>query len=394
MKARSVRDAEVAGKRVLVRVDFNVPLTGDGTISDDTRIRAALPTIELLLQRNARVILCSHLGRPKGKPSDEFRLAPVSRRLAELLKRPVSQADDVVGPDAIAKSNQLGNGEVLLLENVRFEPGEEKNDPELAKKLAALAEIYVNDAFGAAHRAHASTAGVAALLPAFSGLLMQEEIDALSNLTETPERPFVTILGGAKVSDKLGVIENLLPKVDRLLVGGGMANTFLLAQGIEVGKSLAEHDFVEKAAELLEKANANGTELLLPTDVVVSESIDGQGRTVGVESVGNDDSIFDIGPETAKRYATALSDAKTIFWNGPMGVFEKPQFADGTKAIAQAVADSDAFSVVGGGDSVAAIEQIGVADYISHISTGGGASLEFVEGRELPGIAALERSHG
>lgn len=389
MRTRSVRDADVAGKRVFVRVDFNVPLDG-ASITDDTRIRAALPTINLLLERGARVILCSHLGRPKGRVDERYRLAPVATRLSELLGRPVKNVNDVAGPDAQAAANALRDGEVLLLENARFEPGEEKNDPELARAMASLAEVFVNDAFGAAHRAHASTAGIADYLPSYAGLLMDAEVAALGRLISSPERPFVTILGGAKVSDKLAVIENLIPRVSTLVIGGGMANTFLLAQGHAIGTSLAEHDFAQKATELLALAATHGVDVLLPTDVVVAPTIDGEPTVVEVDGVAEDRAIFDIGPETAKRFSARIAGAKTVFWNGPMGVFEQPAFAAGTKSIAQAVAAADAFTVVGGGDSVAAVEQMGVADRISHISTGGGASLEFVEGRELPGLAPLK----
>jgi phosphoglycerate kinase len=389
MKLRTVRDADVAGKRVLVRVDFNVPLDGT-TITDDTRIRAAQPTIEYLLDHQARVILCSHLGRPKGKPNDAFRLAPVAQRLGELLGTPIETATDVVGPSASSAAARLQDGDILLIENVRFEPGEEKNDAELAKCLASMAEIYVNDAFGAAHRAHASTAGTAEYLPAYAGLLMEAEVRALQHLLDQPDRPFITILGGAKVSDKIGVIENLIPKVDSLLIGGGMANTFLLAQGHAVGKSLAEQDFADKARALLKLASQRDVEIILPTDVVVAVGMDGAPSTADADSVAEDQAIFDIGPKTAEAFAAKIASASTIFWNGPMGVFEKPAFANGTRAVAVAVASSGAFSVVGGGDSVAAIEQMGLADKVSHISTGGGASLEFVEGRELPGLAALQ----
>jgi phosphoglycerate kinase len=389
MKTRSVRDASVAGKRVFVRVDFNVPLDGQ-TITDDTRIRAALPTIEHLVDQGAKVILCSHLGRPKGKPNDAFRLNPVSNRLAELLGKPVKTVSDVVGPEAKEAAARLADGEILLLENVRFEPGEEKNDPNLARELASLADIYVNDAFGAAHRAHASTAGIARFLPAYAGFLMDAEVSALQRLLDAPERPFITILGGAKVSDKLAVIENLIPKVDALLIGGGMANTFLLAQGRRIGSSLAERDFEGKARELLKQAADSGTEILLPIDVAVAADLDGKPEIVSVDNVRDDRAIFDIGPESVATFTARIGAAKTIFWNGPMGVFEKPAFANGTRAIALAVANSDAFTVVGGGDSVAAVEQTGVADQISHISTGGGASLEFVEGRELPGLTPLQ----
>lgn len=394
MPYRSVRDADVSGKRVLVRVDFNVPMQ-NGEITDDTRIRAALPTIEDLLQRGASVILVSHLGRPKGKRTPEFSLAPVAERLSQLLDRPVKTVDDVAGAEAKTAAGRLSPGEVLLLENVRFEAGEEKNDPELAKNLAALADLYVNDAFGAAHRAHASTVGVAELLPSYAGYLMQGELDALQRLVANPERPYIAILGGAKVSDKLAVIDNLSAKVDAILVGGGMANTFVLAQGRGIGKSLAEPDFVEQARSILADAKKRQVDILLPVDVVVAAAIDAdKGQTISVEDVGDDLAIFDIGPETAKQYAERIAAARTIFWNGPMGVFERPPFAEGTLAVARAVAESDGFSVVGGGDSVAAIEQAGVADRISHVSTGGGASLEYVEGRELPGVAALEASAG
>ncbi|HET8521888.1 MAG TPA: phosphoglycerate kinase [Thermomicrobiales bacterium] len=388
MQKQTVRDAEVAGKRVLVRVDFNVPMQ-DGTITDDTRIRASLPTIRYLLDHDAAVILVSHLGRPKGKPNDAMRLAPVAERLSELLERPVETVSTVVGPDAKAAAQSLQPGQVLLLENVRFEPGEEKNDPALARELAALADVYVNDAFGAAHRAHASTVGVAADLPAYAGLLMETELNSLARLLDNPERPFVAILGGAKVSDKIGVIGNLLDRVNTIVVGGGMANTFLLAQGRPIGQSLAERDFADQARDLLDQAEEKGVTFLLPVDVVVAHSLDDQPQTVSVDAVAPDVAIYDIGPVTTSEFGRAISFARTIFWNGPMGVFERPAFAEGTKAIAEAVATSGAFSVVGGGDSVAAIEQLGLAGEISHISTGGGASLEFVEGKELPGVAAL-----
>jgi phosphoglycerate kinase len=395
MSIRSVRDAEVAGKRVLVRIDYNVPIQ-EGKITDDTRIRATLPTIDNLLDRNAAVILVSHLGRPKGEPSPEFSLAPVAKRLEELLGKPIQFAADVVGPDAQLNAQALSPGEILLLENVRFEAGEEKNDPDLAKLLASLADIYVNDAFGAAHRAHASTVGVAELLPAYAGHLMLSEVTALERLVHEPERPFVAILGGAKVSDKIGVIEKLLSRVDLILVGGGMANTFLLAQGVGIGKSLAERAFESKARILLDEGARRGVEIILPIDAVVSSSIDDEtsARWIPITSVPEAQSILDIGPGTVQRFAEALIGAKTIFWNGPMGVFERPAFAEGTNGVAQLVANCDAFTVVGGGDSVAAVEQLGVADKISHISTGGGASLEFVEGRALPGLTALEKQSG
>jgi phosphoglycerate kinase len=389
MTTRTIRDLDAAGKRVLVRVDFNVPLDG-ARITDDTRIRAAVPTIQALRNQGARVILVSHLGRPKGGPDDRYRMAPVATRLAELLGAPVATVPVVVGPDAEAAANALAPGGVLLLENVRFEPGEEKNDPALAAQLARLAEVYVNDAFGAAHRAHASTAGVAAHLPAYAGLLMEREVEALGRIVGHPERPFIAILGGAKVSDKLAVIGNLIDKVDALLIGGGMANTFLLAEGLAIGASLAEPDLVDQANALALKARERGTRLLLPSDVVVAASIDAPaGSIVAADAVPAGAAIFDIGPATIAAYADAIAGARTIFWNGPMGVFEKPPFAAGTRAVAQAVAASAGYSVVGGGDSVAAIEQMGVADRIDHISTGGGASLELVEGRILPGLAAI-----
>jgi phosphoglycerate kinase len=389
MAIRSYVDANVSGKRVLVRVDFNVPLDGS-EIRDDTRIRAALPTIQNLLDRDAAVILISHLGRPKGQPNPKYSLAPVAKRLSTLLDRSVSFVPDVIGEQAVNAARQLQPGSVLLLENVRFEPGEEKNDAALAAKLAALADVYVNDAFGAAHRAHASTEAIAHLLPAFAGTLMLGEIDALQRLVDSPRAGFVAIIGGAKVSDKISVLERLVDQVDSLLIGGGMANTFLLERGHEVGTSLAEADATDDARRVVELAKQRGTTILLPADVVVAPGIESDKTTVvSIEAVPSDQGIFDIGPEAINTFASAIRNARTIFWNGPMGVFEKPQFATGTTAIANAVADSDAFSVIGGGDSVAAVEAAGVADKISHISTGGGASLEFVEGRTLPGIEAL-----
>jgi phosphoglycerate kinase len=392
MAIRSVLDADVAGKRVLVRVDFNVPIQ-NGQITDDTRIKAALPTINELLDNGAAVILVSHLGRPKGRANAAFSLAPVAARLRHLLERPVRLASDVVGSDARSAAKELKPGEVLLLENVRFEAGEETNDPDLSRQLAAFADIFVNDAFGAAHRAHASTVGVTKFLPSSAGLLMLCEIDALRRLVDQPERPFVAILGGAKVSDKIGVVERLLPRVDAVLVGGGMANTFLLAKGIEVGHSLAERDFIDKARDLFSSGQSRNVDIVLPVDVAVAPSIDDVAHVtwVPVSAVPSDQAIFDIGPGTVQRFGDALAGARTIFWNGPMGIFESPTFAAGTKGVAELVAKSDAFTVVGGGDSVAAVEQMGLGDHISHISTGGGASLEFVEGRTLPGLAALDQ---
>ena len=389
MTKRAIADADVRGKRVLVRVDFNVPLS-DGEITDDTRIRAALPTIAALRDAGAAVILATHLGRPKGKPDPKYSVAPIARRLGELLDTDVKTVPVVVGPAAEAAAADLAPGDVLLLENTRFEPGEEANDPQLAAALARLADLFVNDAFGAAHRGHASTVGVASYLPAYAGLLLQREERVLAGLLTDPDRPFVAILGGAKVSDKLAVVGHLLDRVDALLLGGGMANSLLLAQGYEIGQSLAEPDRIDDANQLIAAARQRGVALLLPTDVVVAASMDSETTTiVEVDAVPADQSIFDIGPATISRYCAQIESARTIFWNGPMGVFEKPPFAQGTLGIARCVAAVDAFTVVGGGDSVAAVEAAGVAGDIAHISTGGGASLEFLEGRELPGIAAI-----
>ena len=389
MTKRSVSEADVRGKRVLVRVDFNVPLQGD-QVTDDTRIRAALPTIQLLLDRGAAVILASHLGRPKGKPDPKYSIAPAAARLTQLLGRDVRTATDVVGADAQAAAQALQPGQILVLENTRFEPGEETNDPELSRSLAALADVFVNDAFGAAHRAHASTVGVAEILPAYAGLLLLHETSTLSQLLDAPERPFVAILGGAKVSDKLAVIGHLLKRVDALLLGGGMANTLLLAEGKEIGESLAEPDLAEQARGLMAEARTRGVSILVPNDVLVAANIDSEHpRIVSSSEVPSEMAIFDIGPDTVREYCSQVSAARTVFWNGPMGVFEKTPFAGGTIGIARCVADSPAFTVVGGGDSIAAIEAAGVADEIDHISTGGGASLELLEGRSLPGIAAI-----
>jgi phosphoglycerate kinase len=392
MPTRSVLDEDVRDKCVLVRVDFNVPLD-QGVISDDSRIRAALPTIQHLLDHGAAVVLATHLGRPKGKRTPEWSVKPIAERLSELLARPVQTVDAVVGSEVEAAAAKLQPGEILLLENTRFEAGEEANDPDLAASLGRFADLFVNDAFGAAHRAHASTVGVADFVPSCAGLLLQREETALSRLLHEPERPFVAVLGGAKVSDKIGVIDHLLDRVDALLLGGGMANTLLLAQGYGVGRSLAEPDRLNEAQRLLETARSKHVHLFLPTDVVVAASLEtGTATTVAVDSVPPDRAIVDIGPVTIDRYCRELAGAGTIFWNGPMGVFERPPFDIGTMAIARCVADSAAFSVVGGGDSVAAIEAAGVADQIDHVSTGGGASLEFLEGRTLPGIAALPRA--
>jgi len=389
MNKKTVREVQVAGKRVLVRVDFNVPLDKAGQITDDTRIRAAVPTIQFLRDKGAKVILCSHLGRPKAKVVDEFRLTPVAKRLSELLGTPVLKTDDCIGPDVERTVAAMKPGDVVLLENLRFHAEEEANDAEFARKLASLADIYVNDAFGTAHRAHASTEGVAHYLPAVAGFLMEREINFLGKALADPVRPFVAILGGAKVSDKIGVIENLLPKVDHLIVGGGMANTFLKAQGYEVGVSLVEDDKLDLAKDLLKRA---GKKLLLPVDVVVADafSADAKHQTVSVDKVPKDWRILDVGPKSVSASEKVLKKAKTVVWNGPMGVFEFPAFAAGTVAIAKALASTSATTIIGGGDSAAAVEQAGVADKMTHISTGGGASLEFLEGRVLPGVAALQ----
>ena len=389
MDKKTIRDIQVAGKRVLVRVDFNVPLDKAGNITDDTRIRAALPTIQYLCDKDAKVILCSHLGRPKGKVTEEFRLTHVAKRLSELLGAPVTRTDDCIGPEVEKTVAAMKPGDVLLLENLRFHAEEEANDAGFAKKLASLADLYVNDAFGTAHRAHASTEGVTHYLPGVAGFLMERELNFLGKALAAPTRPFVAILGGAKVSDKIGVIENLLPKVDQLIVGGGMANTFLRAQGYEVGASLLEADKIELARDLLKRA---GQKLLLPVDVVVADDFKAEARhqTVAVNKVPAGWRILDIGPKSVEAFAPVLKKAKTVVWNGPMGVFEFPAFAAGTVAIAKALASTDATTIIGGGDSAAAVEQAGVADKITHISTGGGASLEFLEGKVLPGVAALQ----
>lgn len=392
---KNVEDIAVAGKTVLVRCDFNVPLK-EGVITSDKRIVEALPTIKYLMGQGAKVILCSHMGKPKGEVVAKYSLAPVATRLTELLGVNVPLAADTIGPDAKAKAAALKNGEVLLLENTRFDKREEKNDPEFSKELASMAEIYVNDAFGAAHRAHASTAGVASYLPAVCGYLIQKEIGVMGKALADPERPFVAILGGAKVADKLNVIDNLLTKVDTLIIGGGMAYTFLAAQGYSVGTSLLDESKLEYCRNMLKKAEEKGVKLLLPIDTVVAVSfpdpIDGEIAVDVVPSneIPADKMGLDIGPKTRQLFADAAKAAKTVVWNGPMGVFENPTLAQGTIAVAQALADSEAITIVGGGDSAAACEQLGFAPKITHISTGGGASLEFLEGLELPGIACLQ----
>ena len=386
----SVKDIDVAGKKVLVRCDFNVPLK-EGVITNDKRIVAALPTIKYLKENGAKVILCSHLGRPKGEWLPEFSLAPVAKRLSELLECEVRMSRDVIGEDAKDISATIKEGEVALLENVRYYKEETKNAPEFAKELASLAEIFVNDAFGTAHRAHASTTGVADYIPAVCGFLIQKEIDVMGKALDNPVRPFVAVLGGAKVSDKIGVITNLLEKVDTLIVGGAMAYTFLKAEGHEVGISLCEEDKLELASELLAKAKEKGVSLLLPVDHVAADKFDENAEPVKVEGKDIPEGLMgmDIGPKSVELFKEAVKNAKTVIWNGPMGVFEFKNFAGGTFAVAEAIAETDCISIIGGGDSVAAVTKLGFADKMTHISTGGGASLEFLEGLELPGIAAL-----
>ena len=392
---KSIEDIDVAGKRVLCRCDFNVP-TKNGKITSDKRIVAAMPTIEYLVNHGAKVILCSHMGKPKGEWKPELSLKVVADRISELLGKPVIMAADVAGEDAKAKAAALKDGDVMMLENTRFEKGETKNDPELSKALASMADIFVNDAFGTAHRAHSSTAGVADYLPAVCGFLVNKEVSIMGKALANPERPFVAILGGAKVSDKLNVINNLLEKVDTLIIGGGMAYTFLAAKGYSVGTSLLDNEKIDYCKEMMAKAEAKGVKLLLPIDTVVASAfpdpIDGEisVETVPSDAIPADKMGLDIGEKTRALFAEAAKSAKTVVWNGPMGVFENPTLAKGTIAVAQALADSSAVTIVGGGDSAAACEQLGFADKITHISTGGGASLEFLEGLELPGIACLE----
>ncbi len=387
--------ADLGGKRVLVRADFNVPLDDSGNITDDTRIRAALPTIQDLIKKGAKVILCSHMGRPKGQVKENLRLTPVAKRLSELLGQEVIMCDDCVGDSVAAAIGKMESGQVALLENLRFHAEEEKNDSEFAKQLAANADLYVNDAFGTAHRAHASTEGVTHYLsPSVAGYLIEKELNYLQNAIENPQRPLASIIGGSKVSSKIGVIETLLEKCDKLLIGGGMIFTFYKARGLSVGKSLVEEDKLELAKSLEAKAKEKGVDLLLPTDVVVADNFaaDANSKTVSVESIPDGWMGLDIGPDSVKTFQKALSDCKAILWNGPMGVFEFDKFAVGTEAIARSLAElteKGATTIIGGGDSVAAVEKVGVADQMSHISTGGGASLELLEGKELPGIVAL-----
>lgn len=391
VKKKTVEDIDLKGKRTIVRVDFNVPLDDKGNVTDDQRIVGALETIRYLIKNEAKVILVSHLGRPKGFDM-KYSMAPVAKRLSELLGREVVLASDVIGDDAKAKAAALESGQVLLLENVRFHKEETANDPEFAKTLASMADIFVNDAFGTAHRAHASTAGLADYLPAVSGFLIKKEIEFLGNALDKPKRPFVAILGGAKVSDKIGVIEALLDKVDTLIIGGGMAYTFLFAKGYKIGSSICEYDKIDLAKELMEKAEKKGVKIMLPIGSIVGREFtnDTETKYVPSDAMPDDWKGMDIGSLTVEKFAQEIVKAKTIVWNGPMGVFEFPKFAEGTRAIAKAVAEADAISIVGGGDSAAAVEQLGYADKITHISTGGGASLEFLEGKELPGIACLD----
>ena len=392
---KSIEDINVSGKRVLCRCDFNVP-TKNGKITSDKRIVAAMPTIKYLVDHNAKVILCSHMGKPKGEVKPELSLQVVADRISELLGKPVVMAKDVVGEDAKTKAAALKDGDVMLLENTRFEKGETKNDPELSKALASMADLFVNDAFGTAHRAHSSTAGVADYLPAVCGYLVQKEVSIMGKALADPERPFVAILGGAKVSDKLNVINNLLEKVDTLIIGGGMAFTFLAAKGYDIGSSLVDSEKIDYCKEMMAKAESKGVKLLLPVDAVVADSfpnpIDAEiaVETVAADAIPADKMGLDIGEKSQALFADAVKSAKTVVWNGPMGVFENPTLAKGTIAVAQALADSSAVTIVGGGDSAAACEQLGFADKITHISTGGGASLEFLEGLELPGLACLE----
>ncbi len=381
----SVRDLPVKGRRVFLRSDLNVPMK-DGRVADDARILASLPTLRLLVERGASVVVASHLGRPRGQRDDRFSLAPVAERLAQLAQRPVEFVDDVAGEAAHQRAGALAPGEVLMLQNLRFEPGEERDDPDLARRLASLADVYVNDAFGAAHRAHASTHALARLLPHAAGLLLLEEVRVLTGLLENPQRPFVCILGGAKVSDKLPVLRSLLPRVDRLLLGGGMANTFFLARGLAMGQSLVEPPQVPEARALLE---AYPGRIELPVDLVVAPSPEGPARTVAPDAVGEQDRALDVGGATVDAYARIIAGAGCVFWNGPVGMFEKPPFDQGTLGIARAVAEAPGFTVAGGGDSLAALDRAGVLHQIDHASTGGGASLELLEGRTLPGVAAL-----
>lgn len=390
LNKKTMKDIDVKGKRVFVRVDFNVPMA-EGAITDETRIRAAIPTIEYLVEQGAKVILASHLGRPKGEVKEDMRLTAVGVRLAEIMGKPVTKLDESIGQKVEEAVANMQNGDIILLENVRFHAGEEKNDPALAEQFAKLADVYVNDAFGAAHRAHASTEGIAKYVPAVSGYLMQKELDVLGKALSNPERPFTAIIGGAKVKDKIGVIESLLEKVDHLIIGGGLSFTFIKAQGYDIGKSLLEEDKIDLAKSFIEKAKAKGVQLHMPIDAVVANefSKDAETQIVDVDAIPADWMGLDIGPKTAAKYAEVIKDSKLIIWNGPMGVFEMDKFANGTKTVANAMATTTGYTVIGGGDSAAAVEKFEVADKMDHISTGGGASLELMEGKELPGIVAL-----
>lgn len=390
MNKKSVRDVNVSGLKVFVRVDFNVPVE-NGAITDDTRIRETLPTIKYLIENGAKVILASHFGRPKGEVVEELRLTPVAARLSELLGKPVAKADEAVGAAVQAKVDALQNGDVLLLENVRFYPGEEKNDPELAKQFAALADLFVNDAFGAAHRAHASTEGIAHHLPAVSGLLMEKELDVLGKALNDPDRPFTAIVGGSKVKDKIDVIDKMIEIADNIIIGGGISYTFFKSQGYEIGQSLLDESKLEKVKEFVEKAKQLGKKLYLPVDLVISDDFksDKNIEIVNIDGIRPDWEGVDIGPKTREIYADVIKNSKLVVWNGPMGVFEVEGFSNGTRAVAQACADTSAYTVIGGGDSAAAAEKFKLADKMDHISTGGGASLEFMEGKALPGVVAL-----
>ena len=392
MNKKTVKDIDLKGKKVFVRCDFNVPMDKEQKITDNTRIKAALPTIKYLLEQNCKIILASHLGRPKGEVKPEFSLKPVAKELSRLLDKEVIMANDVIGEDATSKAANLKEGEIMLLENVRFHREETDNDPEFAKKLASMAEIFVNDAFGAAHRAHASTAGIADYIPAVSGFLIEKELTVLGNAINNPERPFMAILGGAKVSDKIGVIDSLLDKVDTLMIGGGMAYTFFKAKGYNVGNSLCEVDKTGLALEAMEKAKQKGVKLLLPVDTKVGKEFkpDTESKTVAWTEIPDEWEGFDIGEKTIEMFKEELKNAKTVIWNGPLGLFEFDQFAIGTNEIAKALSELDATTIIGGGDSGAAVEKAGLADKMTHISTGGGASLEFLEGKKLPGIECLQ----
>ncbi|WP_088006496.1 phosphoglycerate kinase [Indiicoccus explosivorum] len=391
MNKKTMRDVELKGKRVFCRVDFNVPME-EGRITDDTRIRAAIPTISYLTEQGAKVILASHLGRPKGQVNEEMRLTAAARRLSELLGKEVAKLDESTGENVRKSAERMKEGDITLIENVRFHAGEEKNDPELAKEFASFADVFVNDAFGAAHRAHASTAGIAEHLPSVAGFLLEKELDVLGKALSDPERPFTAVIGGSKVKDKIGVIENLLENVDNLLLGGGLTYTFSKAQGKEIGKSLLEEDKIDLAKSFIRKAEEKGVKLYLPTDVVVASefSKDAETKVVSADEIPSDWMGLDIGPQTAETYSDVIKNSKLIIWNGPMGVFEMEKFEKGTRKVAEAMAETDGYTIIGGGDSAAAAEKFGVADRMDHVSTGGGASLEFMEGKELPGVTALD----